>query len=48
MLDGDRLSGKEAYEYILEAHEEHERLRTERDAQYEQLRTKEDEQHGKR
>lgn len=48
MLDGDRLSGKEAYEYILGAHEEHERLCAERDAQHEQLRTKEGEQHGKR
>lgn len=33
MLDGDKLSGQEAYEYILKAYEEHEHLRTERDVQ---------------
>ena len=33
MLDGDKLSGKEAYEYILKAYEEHEHLRAEREAQ---------------
>lgn len=33
MLDGDKLSGKEAYEYILKAYEEHERFRSEMEAQ---------------
>ncbi len=31
MLDGDKLSGKEAYEYILKAYEEHKHIQNEKD-----------------
>lgn len=31
MLDGDKLSGKEAHEYILKAYEEHKHMQNEKD-----------------